>query len=406
MPAWSYVALENSGKQRSGRIESPDRQSALQELKGQGVRIIRLEEFKGSIWTRELAFGTKKIPMKELVPFLRQFAVLVRAGVTLVDALRILAEQTTHKPLRTILVDAASQVMRGSQLSDVLRAYPREFPPLLPNMIRAGEVTGNLEDVLERLAQMMEKENYVREKVKSAMTYPIIVSILAVLVAAFLLINVIPTFVQNLLALGGQLPLPTQIVLATSEHLQAWWYLYAGGLLLSWLGLRAISRTERGRYAFDLLKLKLPVFGPLLQKAAIARTSRTLSAMFQSAVPTLQAFTVAAGVVGNEVYARALLKARDALTEGQSLVLPLRAEPMFPPLVTQMIAIGEQTGSLDVMFAKIADFYEADVEAMVDKLRPLLEPLMILVLAVVVGVIITAALAPVFEIYNQMGQHN
>jgi type IV pilus assembly protein PilC len=402
MPVYSYEAFDRLGKRVRGRVDSSDRQAAVQELKQKGLYVTKLSDYTGSIWQREIELGSKRIPARDFIPFLRQFATLFKAGVTLVESLRILSEQTTNKKLKKILLDCASQVARGNQLSEALREHDGAFPPVFANMIRAGEITGNLEDVLERLASYLEKEHYTREKVKSALTYPAVISIVAAFVTVFLLVDVVPNFVQNLQQLGGHLPTSTKIVLAVSGHLVKTWYLYLLVLGAAFVLLRGALRTPRGRYAFDSLKLRLPIFGPLLQKAALARASRTIATLLSSAVPTLQVFTVAAGVVGNEVYARALLQARDALREGQSIVLPLRRE--FPPLVTQMIAVGEQTGNLDEMFAKIADFYEADVETTVDKLRPLIEPLMILLLAILVGTIVVATIAPIFEIYGTAGR--
>jgi type IV pilus assembly protein PilC len=405
MPAYSYEAIDSStGKKTKGRIDSSDRQVAVQELKQKGIYVVKMEDDKGSIWNREFEIGSKRIPSKEFVPFLRQFATLFKAGVNLVESLRILSEQTSHKKLKKILVECAAQVARGNQLSEALREHADAFPPVFPNMIRAGEVTGNLEDVLDRLATLLEKEHYTREKVKSALTYPAVISVVAVLVSVYLLVKVIPNFVQNLNQLGGTLPMPTRIVLGLSHHLAATWYVYLVGVLAAVVLVRTFVRTPKGRHLFDLFKLRLPIFGKLFQKAALARSSRTMATLLASAVPTLQVFTVAANVVGNEVYGRALREARDALREGQSMAVPLRKEKMFPPLVTQMIAIGEQTGNLDTMFGKIADFYEADVETTVDKIRPLIEPLMILVLAVVVGTIVLAAIAPIFQIYGTAGK--
>lgn len=389
-----------SGNQTKGRIDASDRQAAIQELRQQGIHIIAIDEFTGSIWTRELELGSKRIPSKDFVPFLRQFATLFKAGVTLVESLRILAEQTANKKLKKILPDVAAQVARGNQLSEAFRAHQEAFPTVFVNMIRAGEVTGNLEEVLDRLASLVEKEHYTREKVKSALTYPAIIGVVTILVSTYLLVNVIPSFVNNLSRQGRELPTPTRIVMGVSDHLIQFWHWYLIAAVILFVVTRLALRREKVRYAFDLLKLRLPIFGPLFQKAALARCARTISTLMHSAVPALQVFTVAANVVGNEVYARALREARDALREGSLMSVPLRREKMFPPLVTQMVAIGEQTGNLDAMFGKIADFYEADVETTVDKLRPMIEPLMILILSVVVGTIITAAIAPIFEMYR------
>ena len=404
MPAYSYQAVDVTGKKHKGRIDSSDRQSAVQELKDKGIYVTRLEDEKASIWKREIELGPKRLPLKDFVPFVRQFATLIKAGVNIVETLRILSEQTSNKKLKKILFDAAQKVTRGNQISEAFRDHAEAFPPVFLNMMRAGEVTGNLVEVLERSATLMEKEYYTREKVKSALTYPAVISVVSLVTSVYLLVSVIPNFVATFKRIGTQLPLPTRIVMGLSDHLLVTWYWYALAAAVLVLLVQAALKKPKGRYWFDYLKLKLPIFGKLFQKAAIARCSRTLATLFQSAVPALQAFTVAANIVGNEVYAKALRQARDALRAGQSMADPLRGEKMFPPLVTQMIAVGEQTGSIDVMFGKIADFYEADVETTVDKLRPMIEPLMILVLAVVVGVIVTAAIAPIFDLYGTLGK--
>jgi len=402
MPAYSYKAFDISGNKTNGKIESPDQQAAISTLKKKGIYVVRIQEADNSIWKREIELGPKRIPSKEFVPFLRQFATLYKAGVTIVESLRILSEQTSNKKLKKILAECAGKVARGHQLSEAFREHQAAFPPVFVNMVRAGEITGNLEDVLDKLASLLEKEHYTREKVKSALTYPTVIAVVALIVTGFLLINVIPKFVLNLKKAGGTLPMSTQIILGLSDHLVVMWHWYVVGFLLLFLLYRVADRTKKGRYLFDTLKLRMPLFGKLFQKAAIARCSRTMATLLQSAVPTLQVFTVAANVVGNEVYARTLRESRDALRSGHSMVWPIKQQKMFPPLVTQMIAIGEQTGNLDAMFGKIADFYEADVETTVDKLRPLIEPIMILILAVVVGVIVMATIAPIFSMYSNI----
>ncbi|MGZ6550878.1 MAG: type II secretion system F family protein [Tumebacillaceae bacterium] len=403
MAGYTYEAYDKTGKKIKGIVSGSDRQAAIQDLK-QNLVLIKLAEAKPSIWQKELILGSKRIPLKYFVPFLRQLATLFKAGVPLVESLRILGEQTSYKRLQSILPDLAATVARGNQLSEALREYDEMFPTVFLSMVRAGEVTGNLEDVLDNLATYMEKEHNTREKVKSAMTYPAVISVMSVVTCTFLMVKVIPNFVANLKSSGVPLPWSTRVVLATSHHLVGTWYFYLVGILVCMLLFRYLLKKPKFRFAVDLLKLHVPVFGSLMQKAAIARASRTMATLFKSAVPTLQVFTVAANVVGNEVYSKALRAARDSLRGGNSMVVPLRKEKMFPPLVTQMIAIGEQTGNIDTMFSKIADFYEADVETTVDKLRPLIEPLMILILAFVVGVIVTAVLAPIFEMYQNFGK--
>jgi type IV pilus assembly protein PilC len=269
-------------------------------------------------------------------------------------------------------------------------------------MVRAGEETGNMEDTLDRLALFFEKEHYTREKVKSAMTYPVVVGIIALVVVAYLMKFVVPRFETMFTQMGAELPVLTKIILSLSRSVENQWYIWLLVIVLIVAAYQLFKRTDKGAYAIDLMKLKIPVFGPLNQKGAIARMTRTLASLYASAVPVLQSLSIAEKVVGNLVISKYLRDSQDSLRRGRSLSEPLRKAWVFPPLVSQMIAIGEETGSLDEMLGKIADFYEKDVENMVDKLKALLEPLLIVFLAGVVGVIVAAIMLPMMQIYNNI----
>jgi len=270
-------------------------------------------------------------------------------------------------------------------------------------MVRAGETSGNLDGTLNSVALFFEKESNTRKKVKSALTYPITVSIFAVLVTIFLLIKVVPQFVQMFADYGAELPLPTRIVIGISNFIVAKWYLLLAVVVLLISTIIYIGKTPTGRYYIDYFKLKLPVFGKLIQKSAIARMARTLSSLMTSAVPILQAMTMTSQIVNNEAIARPIRESRDSLRQGNSIHEPLQKYKVFPPLLTHMMAIGEETGSIEEMLTKVAEFYESDVDTMTDQLKGLIEPLMIVVLTVLVGTIILAVLMPMFSIYEMVG---
>jgi len=294
-------------------------------------------------------------------------------------------------------------VNKGDLLSEALKQHRKVFQPIFIHMIRAGEESGTLDIVLERLAVFMEKDHNSREKVKSALTYPVTVSFIAILVTIFLLVKVVPVFVQMFADFGATLPLPTRIILAISNFLVVRWYILLLALILTFILFSFLKQQGKGRYYLDYFKLKLPVFGKLLQKEAMARFTRTFSTLVRSAVPILNSINMVSDIVGNEVVKERLLAAINSLRQGESLAEPLKKSWVFPPLVVHMIKVGEETGALDEMLDKIADFYETDVANMVDRLKALIEPLMIVFLAVIVGTIILAVIMPMFTILNYIG---
>lgn len=400
MAFFTYEALVSRGVRQSGRIEAEHRDEAIRKLAEDGLHIIKMKEVKLSFWTKDIEFGKKRVKQADFVAFCRQFATLVRSGIPLVESLQVLTEQTRSKHLKQALLDVTDSVIEGTALSDSFSAHPTIFPQMFVQMIYAGEISGTLDEVLDDTATYTEKQHETAEKIKSAMVYPASVGIMAVLVSIFLLIRVIPTFVTAFQSQHLTLPLPTRIVLGISFFFTHRWYiaiivlavLVAAGF---WGYQYPEVRNRKDRYI-----LRIPIFGGLLQKNAMARLARTLSILFRSAVPALQALTITADVVGNRYLASTLLEARERLRSGESIVDPLRESEAFPPLFTQMVRIGEQTGNLDEMLAKIANFYEADVATMVDRLRQLIEPVMIAFLAVVVGGIVLSALLPMFSLYQ------
>jgi type IV pilus assembly protein PilC len=412
VPDFAYVAVNTNGKKLRGRIEATSRKDAALllrekfltplELKERRARNLRSLAAKDSIWNLEINIGAK-VKAGEFAVFTRQMATLIRAGVPLATTVQILSEQTENKALAKVLKEVTSEVLEGNQLSDVTVKHKDIFPVVFTNMIRAGEVSGNLDGVLEKLAVFFEKEHYTREKVKSALTYPIVVTVMSIGVTIFLLLKVVPTFVSMFASFHAALPLPTRIVLAASHFMIHQWYILLGIVILIATGYKLAMRKDKGRYIRDRILLKLPIFGELMTKSLLARLGRTMSSLLTSGVPILQALRLTADVVDNSVINKALKLGEESLTTGQSLSEPFEKHWVFPPLIVHMIKVGESTGTLDYMLTKIADFYEAETEAMVDRMKSLLEPLMIVVLTTIVGTIILAVLTPMFSLYQQVG---
>lgn len=403
MPTFSYEAIARSGKKQKGKIEAVSKAAAVSELKQGGVYVSSIAEEKQSVLQKEISITLfRPVKSQHFVVFLRQLATLIRAGVGIVDSIHILSQQSESKELRRVLSEAAGDIQQGSQLSEACAKHPKIFEPLFLSMLRAGEASGNMEIVLDRMATFYEKSHYTKEKIKSAMMYPIVMLFLTVIVTIFLLTNIVPMFVNMFSSFHAELPAITKFVLAISNSLIHTWYVYLAVVIVSIFLIRMILRTPRGRYLFDYAILKMPVFGGLFQKGSLARVTRTLSTLFTSSVPVLQSLTIVENVADNLVVGRALAASKESLRQGRPLSEPLKKSWVFPPLVTHMIAIGEETGSMDTMLEKIADFYEAEVEAMVDRIKALIEPVMIVALAVIIGAIVLSIMVPMFEIFNQV----
>ncbi|ELK22627.1 type II secretory pathway component PulF [Anoxybacillus flavithermus TNO-09.006] len=403
MAQFRYEARDMRGRVKKGTIVASSRRDVMMKLREQRLKVIDVREVPQTLLTKEITFGNP-VKLQHFVIYLRQFATLLKAGVTIVDATRILAEQTESKALKKALVHIEERLRSGQPLSTAMTDHPNIFPPLVINMIRAGEASGSIDETLERLADHFEKVHRTRQKIVSALAYPIVVGIIAVIVVIFLLVGVVPTFVSMFADFGADLPSITKFVLRASEVMQTYWWGVLLLLLSTYGVLMLLRRQKKTKYYIDVIVLRMPIFGGMMQKAVLARMTRTLSSLFSSAVPILQALTIVEAVVENEVVARVIRTSRDALERGESLTEPMKRHWAFPPLVTQMIAIGEQTGSLDAMLAKVADFYEAEVEAATDRLKSLIEPLMIVLLAGVVGTIVTSILVPMFDIFNHIQQ--
>jgi type IV pilus assembly protein PilC len=396
---FKYAGRDRRGK-RQGMINASSKRDAMLKLKEEGIRIIEISEVPETFLTKEISIGNP-VKLQHFVIFLRQFSTLLKAGVTVVDTTAILAAQTESKHLRKALLDIEQELREGNPLSDAVAKHKKIFTSMFINMVRAGEVGGNMDETLERLATHFEKQHYTRQKIISALSYPIVIGLLAILVVTFLLVFVVPTFVQMFADLGGELPAITRFVLSASGFMESFWWLIMLGIVSIIVLIMILRGNKETKYYLDYLTLRIPIFGKILQKAALARMMRTLSSLFSSSVPILQAMSIVEKVVENEVMAKVIQQSRISLEKGDSMTEPMKKHWAFPPLVTQMIAIGEQTGALDAMLAKIADFYEKEVELGTDKLKALIEPIMIIILAGIVGTIVTSIMVPMFEMFNQ-----
>lgn len=401
MQYFKYVGRTEKGYLKRGTIQSKSRNQAIIDLKAQGIQPRELTETKPSIFTTDISIGNNAVKHRDFIIYCRQFATLIRAGITIVDATNILAHQTDSKGLKKALLLVESELRDGRSFSEAVKSHPKIFPTIFVHMIEAGEMTGNLDETLDRLATYFEKQYNIRKKVQSTMAYPIVLTFVIIVVVIFLMLAIIPNFLSMFEQMGSELPFVTQLVVNMSNFVQqSWWVLLSILLVVIGIFIYLYRQNKAFNYSVHVMLLRMPIFGQLLQKSAIARMSRTLASLFSSSVPILQALGIVAKVVNNPVIGRVVLEARENLESGQSLSEPLKKSWVFPPLVSHMTAIGEETGSLDYMLEKIADFYEEDVDRTVDTLRTLIEPLMIILLAGVVGFIVLSIMVPMLSIFT------
>jgi len=403
MLMFKYVGRTKKGEIKRGTMEGQSRNEVVLKLRERGISPREITETKPSIFNRNISINRNTVKNEHFVIYCRQFATLIRAGVTIVDATNILMIQTESKALKHVLKLVESDIKSGIAFSDAVEKHPKIFPTLFVNMIRAGEMTGSLDDTLERMATYFEKQHTLKNKIQSTLSYPIVLLVLIIGVVLFLMISIIPQFSSIYDQFGADLPAITQFVLNLSSIVQHFWWLFLFLIFIAIAVLMLIYRTNPSfQHLIHIIMLKMPIFGKLLQKALIARMTRTLSSLFSSAVPILDALDIVAKVVNNPVISKVVLDSRSSLESGGTLSEPLASHWVFPPLVHQMTAIGEQTGTLDYMLEKIADFYEDDVDRMVDTLRSLIEPIMIVALAFVVGFIVLSILVPMFTVFTEI----
>lgn len=399
---YEYAVRNKDGKIVKGRLEAPNEAAVAQRLRQMGTAPLSITEVATSGLNAELNIPGlgDKVTGKDLAVASRQLATMINAGLSILRSLTILAEQTENKKLAKTLFQVRSDVESGIALSVGLGKHPDIFPPLMVNMIKAGEVGGFLDEVLLSVADNFEKEVKLRAQIKSAMTYPVVVFVIAILATTGMLLFIVPIFAGMFDTLGGELPLPTQILVNLSEGLKFGGpFLLVGLIVFAWWWRRH-KNDEGVRSRLDPLKLKMPVFGPLFQKVAVARFTRNFGTMIKAGVPILQSLEIVGATSGNYVIERAAEDVRDSVRSGQSLTGPLNDHPVFPAMVVQMIAVGEDTGQLDEMLHKIAEFYDQEVEATTAQLTSLIEPLMIAFLGGIVGAMVIAMYMPIFSIFE------
>jgi len=402
MPVYVWVAQTKKGRKLKGEIDAATEAIALSQLKKRNFTVKKLKLKPKDIF-ENISFLKPKVSKKDLVVFTRQFSTMIDAGLPLVQGLTILAEQSENPTFKAILKEITKDVEGGSTLAEAMKKHPKIFDSLFVNLVAAGEVGGILDTILRRLAQFIEKAERLKGQIKGAMTYPIVVMAIAILVIAVILVFVIPVFEDMFKSFGSALPTPTQIVVNMSRFLKGniHWVIIGLGALI--YGFKRYRNTASGRKQTDTLFLKLPIFGNLLKKTAVARFTRTLGTMISSGVPILDALEIVAKTAGNVVIEEIIYEVRGSIAEGQTIAEPLSENDIFPGMVIQMIAVGEATGALDSMLEKIADFYDEEVDAAVAALTSMLEPLLMLFLGGSIGGLVIAMYLPIFGMAAAMG---
>jgi type IV pilus assembly protein PilC len=402
MPVFLWEGTTKRDEVRKGEMEAADELAARGLLRKQGFKNIEVKK-KPKDLAEYVPFLAGSIKEKNIVVFCRIFSTMINAGLPLIQCLDLLSQQEQNKAFAKIIRSVKEDIEGGTSLTDALKKYPKVFDELFVNLIAAGEAGGILDVILGRLSAYMEKAMKLKSRVKGAMTYPIAVMAISFAVVALLLLKVIPVFKKMFEGMGGQLPGPTQMLIDASEFAQNYIIFIVIFVIVLVVAFNRFYKTKKGRWAVDSMLLKIPVFGPLLKKVAVAKFSRTLSTMMSSGVPILEGLTIVSKTSGNVVVEDALLKTRQSISEGRSIAEPLSETKIFPPMVVQMIAVGEATGALDSMLNKIADFYDDEVDAAVDAMTALLEPVMMVFLGGIVGGMIVALYLPIFKLASVVG---
>lgn len=399
--SYAYRVRTNTGKIVSGKMEADGEGAVASRLRAQGMIPVQITKESKVNTKTELHILPEKVKLRDLAIFSRQFAVMINSGLSLLRALNILSQQTENKLLARTIGTLRDDVERGSSLSASMSKHPKVFNNLFVAMVRAGETGGQLDTVLVRVADNFEADYKLRQKVKSAMTYPVVVAGIAGLLVTIMLLFVVPTFAAMFDGLGGELPLPTKILLVLSQGAKFIVPLTVIGMIVGFIALKKAKAASKDvRYRADKFKLAVPVFGDLFQKVAVSRFTRTLALLLRAGVPVLQAFDIVGESTGNEVLSRAADDVKESVRSGETIASPLSKHDVFPPMVVQMIAVGEDTGALDNMLDKVADFYDQEVESTTEQLTALIEPIMIGVLGGIVGAMVIALYMPMFKIFD------
>ena len=399
MPVFVWKGRTLAGEAQSGEVEVARQEEAVELLRKKRILVTSVRPKSGGFKLPKLGGGVH-VTTKDLAIFTRQFATMISAGLPLVQCLDVLAKQASKPAFGRVIGDVTREVEAGSTLADALGKHKSVFDDLFRNMVAAGEAGGVLDEILLRLATYIEKNDALQRKVKGAMVYPAVVMTVCLGAGAFMLIFIIPTFAKMFTDFGGDLPLPTKIVMILSEGLQKLWWVIAGAIVGAVALLKRYYATENGHRAIDAAMLRMPVLGDVLLKSAVARFTRTLGTLIASGVPILAGLEITARTAGNRIISEAIMTARVSIREGETVSAPLKTAGVFPPMVVQMISVGEQTGALDEMLTKIAVFYEAEVDSAVDAMTSIIEPLMIVLMGGMVGGMVVAMYLPMFKLIS------
>ncbi len=403
MAVFNYKVVDKDGKNKKGTIDAPNKESAEKKLKAEGYSLMSLTE-----QSTPLGGGTlfkKKVKSRDLGVFCKQFGAVIRAGVTIISALELMGDQIENPTLRKAIVDARTFVEKGGTLADALRVNPDVFPPIMINMVAAGEMSGNLEVCLDRLVEHFEKDNALSSKIKGAMTYPIVVLIVMVIVIIVVLVMVIPNFASMFEDMGTQLPLATRAMMAAADFVKYKWYILIVVVAAIVLGIKFFKKTPVGEQLFANIGLKAPIFGNLNIKTACSRFSRTMSTLMASGISMIDAVEQVAKMMDNKIIRDGLMDAKTQVAKGIPLSKPLKDMEMFPPMLSAMTKIGEETGDIEEMLSKVADYYDEEVETATNALTAAMEPLIMVLLALVVGMIVAAVYGPIMSMYSALDQY-
>ncbi|MGI9115844.1 MAG: type II secretion system F family protein [Chthoniobacterales bacterium] len=406
MTTFSYQARDAAGRIVSGVQEALNEDNAVTSLMSRGLMVLSLQRKAAATRTRK---KSTKVKETDVVLFTRQLATMIEAGISLVQALTALYEQADPKKqraLRSVVSDITTRVQGGETFNESIAKHPRVFNRLFVSMVKAGEHGGLLAEILDRLAGFLEDSARLRKKIKSAMTYPVIVICIAFLITTFLIVRVVPIFGEIFADFGAKLPAPTQFLINLSDFVRGEWYFLLAGLIGAIVGTRMFLRSTRGKQWWDKWKLKLPIFGPLVHKIAMSRFARTFAQLIRSGVPILEVLDIVGGSAGNHVVEESLKGVALDVEKGDNLSVSLSRKKIFPPMLLRMVAAGEATGKIDTMLEKMADFWDEEVEAMLDALTSLIEPLLIVFLGVIVGGIVIAMFLPIFKLNEVVSQNN
>lgn len=399
MPGFSYVAVDKRGKEKRGSLEAETRERALEQLKAEGLIPVSVRE-QGAL-NKEIDFSIgKKVKPRDLSVFCRQFVSITQAGVPMKEALQMLSEQTENKWLKRAISEVLLNVEKGNTLADSMRSQPDIFPPMLVNMVEAGEQSGSLEMAFSRMAVHFEKEAKLKATIKKATIYPIILVIAAIGVIAVMLLFVIPIFIDMFADLDIEMPALTMFVMNSSKWMTSHWYVLLAIIVGVVVAYKLIYKTTQGRLTIDRIKMKMPLFGKLTVKTACSQFARTMSTLLMSGISTIDALETTSKIVNNIHYTNAMLKAREEVMKGVSLSEPLEASGIFPPMVYHMTGIGEETGNVEEMLEKMADYYDEEVEMTTQSVLAAMEPIIILFMALIIGTLVIAVIWPIASMYN------